>query len=235
MRASKIFCMNIKDLTAGTMNRRDFLKLTLGAALFSMLPTSVEATTLTEFKMKGKKPTINNDFKITPEDEAIIGEETIGIENIVIRETNLNFSKRLERRPRTDAIVIHHIGNTNKNVNAAAVHRWHRQNGWSGAGYHYFIRKDGTIERGRPLDAVGAHTYEHNDHTVGICVVGNFELARPTPEQFRAVERLVGALGRIYNITPRAKTVLGHQDFCKTTCPGIYLYKRLPDIIRNAV
>ncbi|MBQ9479422.1 MAG: N-acetylmuramoyl-L-alanine amidase [Selenomonadaceae bacterium] len=154
---------------------------------------------------------------------------------MVLREIDFDWAKRLERRRRTDAVVIHHVGNTDKNINAAAIHRWHRKNGWAGIGYHYIIRKDGSIERGRPLDAVGAHTYDHNDNTVGICVVGNFELSRPTSEQFRAAEKLVGAICRNYDITPNDKTVFGHKDFCKTTCPGIYLYKWLPDIIRNAI
>ena len=144
------------------------------------------------------------------------------------------FVKKLERRSKTNGIVIHHVGNTNKNVNSSVIHHWHLQNGWNGIGYHYIIRKDGTIERGRPLGTVGAHCYNQNDHTVGICVVGNFELARPTHEQFRAAEQLIGAICGIYGIIPNDNTVVGHKYYNRTDCPGTYLSQWIPDIIRNA-
>ena len=223
------------------MNRREFikqmLKASVGAAMFSMLPEQVSATTLSEYKA-GKRFNFEEiecqNFGIMKYDEDMIGTEIIGEEGIPIYETQFNFVKDLNRRKKTDAIVIHHVGNTNRNVNSAAIHRWHKQNGWAGIGYHYVIRKDGTIEQGRPLNMVGAHCYNQNEHTVGICVVGNFELARPTNEQFRATERLVGAVCNIYGINPNEKTVFGHRDYNDTNCPGIYLYQWLPDIIRNA-
>ncbi|MBP9551198.1 MAG: N-acetylmuramoyl-L-alanine amidase, partial [Veillonella sp.] len=49
------------------------------------------------------------------------------------------------------------------------------KNGWAGIGYHFVIRKDGTIERGRPLSVVGAHAQGNNLHTIGICMARNFE------------------------------------------------------------
>ena len=210
------FDMSITDVFSASMTRREFLARAVKFSVGAVIP-------------------IESVYKILPDDEDIIGEETSDVGDITIRAVEFEFAKNLQRRNRTDAVIIHHVGNTDKNINAAAIHRWHRQNGWAGIGYHYIIRKDGSIERGRPLDAVGAHTYNRNDTTVGICVVGNFELSRPTSEQFRAAEKLVGAVCNHYGITPDGKTVFGHKDFCKTTCPGIYLYKWLPDIIRNAV
>lgn len=49
------------------------------------------------------------------------------------------------------------------------------KDGWAGIGYHFVIRKDGTIERGRPLSVVGAHAQGDNLHTIGICMARNFE------------------------------------------------------------
>ena len=211
--------MKIKDIFSTDMTRREFLKRALKFSVAAVMPIN----------------TIESPYKLMPEDEQILGEETLDLDGITLRDIHLEFSKRLERRRRTDAVVLHHVGNTDKDINVAAIHRWHRQNGWAGVGYHYLIRKDGSIERGRPLETVGAHTYDHNDNTVGICIVGNFELSRPTSEQFLAAEKLVGAVCKHYDIMPNGRTVLGHKDLCKTTCPGIYLYKWLPDIIRNAV
>ena len=224
------------------ISRREFitkaLKFSAGAAIFSMLPSTVSATTLSEWK-EGKrfnfddaKIKINGDIRKGDEDE--IGIPVVGVEGITIHEPNLNFTQSLNLRAKTDGIVIHHVGNTKKNVNSATIHRWHIGNGWAGIGYHYIIRKDGTIERGRPLHAVGAHCYNQNEHTVGICVVGNFELERPTNEQFRAAESLVSAVCNVYNLHPTEKNVVGHKFYNKTDCPGIYLNQWLPDIIRNA-
>ena len=215
-----------------------FLKITAGAALLSMFPAMASATTLSEFN-EGKRFNFDDTKLKLPKDidygdEDMIGEAVVGVEGLAIHEANLQFTRALEYRKRTDGIVIHHVGNTDRNVNSAAIHRWHLQNGWKGIGYHYIIRKDGTIERGRPLDTTGAHCYNQNEHTVGICVVGNFELSRPTQAQFRAAEQLIGAVCGIYGIIPTDQTVVGHKYYNRTDCPGLYLQQWVPDIIRNA-
>ena len=221
------------------ITRREFLKkffaISAGALL---IPSAVSATTLSEFK-QGKRfkfdgNEVENPNKITKSDESIIGEEILSVEGFLIRETHLQFRRSLENRNKTDGIVIHHVGNTTKNINSQTIHRWHLHNGWNGIGYHYIIRKDGSIERGRPLNAIGAHCYKQNEHTVGICVVGNFELEKPTQAQFRSAEKLVGAVCGIYGIIPDEKSIVGHKYYNKTDCPGIYLQQWMPDIIRNS-
>ena len=53
---------------------------------------------------------------------------------------------------------------------------WHHQRGWKyGCGYHYVVRRDGTIETGRPLEMVGAHCIPHNRHSIGICYEGGLD------------------------------------------------------------
>ena len=152
---------------------------------------------------------------------------------IPVKETDLEFSY-LENRSTTDAIIIHHVGNTNRDVSAAEIHRWHRNNGWSGIGYHFVIRKDGTIERGRPMDMLGAHCYEHNWHTVGVNLVGAFDDNEPEPEQLAAAAKLLAALCRYYGLTPDENTIKGHRDFNNTACPGQLLYDELPHLIEMA-
>ena len=111
------------------------------------------------------------------------------------------------------------------------MHQWHLANGWAGIGYHYLIRKDGTIERGRPRDTVGAHCYGENWHSVGVNIVGNFETNEPTAAQIDAAERLVAVLCRLYGLRPSGETIKGHRDFNATACPGENLYAMLPDVI----
>ena len=102
-----------------------------------------------------------------------------------IRKLFLNFTE-YEERPTTEMIVIHHAGfpDGDKDSSAEDIHKFHQEvTGWAGIGYHYVIRKDGSIEQGRKLSAVGAHSYHHNKNSVGICVAGNFNVAKPNHEQ----------------------------------------------------
>jgi hypothetical protein len=151
-------------------------------------------------------------------------------EGIPVVETNFKFTEHLLVRPKTDMIVIHHVGIPDGDTSAAAIHRAHLANGWAGIGYHYVIRKNGTIERGRPLATVGAHAYGENYHTVGINVTGNFDKEIPTNAQIASLERLLASVCRIYDIDVSAATIVGHRDVNNTDCPGKNLYRRLPEI-----
>lgn len=144
-----------------------------------------------------------------------------------IKETSLSFGP-LEIRPTTDLIVIHHVGNTDEDISAAEIHEMHLGNGWSGIGYHYVIRKNGSIERGRPLDMIGAHAYQFNDTSVGINLVGNFEISKPTEFQLTSAAKLIAVLCNFYGLHPDDQTVVGHRDLMTTDCPGQNLYEQLP-------
>ena len=151
-------------------------------------------------------------------------------EGLAIEETNFHFTEPLLVRPKTDMIVIHHVGVPDGDTSAAAIHRAHLANGWAGIGYHYVIRKNGVIERGRPLAVVGAHAYGENYHTVGINVTGNFDKEVPTDAQMKSLTELVTALCRIYHIDPGPATIVGHRDVNSTDCPGKNLYRLLPQL-----
>jgi len=65
--------------------------------------------------------------------------------------------------------VIHHTAS--HDVSAKEIDRWHRERGWNGIGYHFVIRFNGDIERGRSMDKLGAHAKGRN-HYVGIVLTG---------------------------------------------------------------
>ena len=52
---------------------------------------------------------------------------------------------------------------------------WHRAKGWKSCGYHYVVRRDGTVETGRPLEMIGAHCKDRNRHSIGICYEGGLD------------------------------------------------------------
>lgn len=144
-----------------------------------------------------------------------------------IIEKTYKWSGKLENRSSTKRIILHHA--EAKSCTAADIHRWHLDNGWSGIAYHFFVRKDGTVYRGRPEDAVGAHAYGANSDSIGICFEGNFEQEIMPEVQAKAGYELVKMLKATYNISK----VLAHRDVGNTDCPG----KNFPfaDISRGVV
>lgn len=130
-----------------------------------------------------------------------------------IIETNLEF-KDMSTRKSTERIILHHADA--KSCSAEDIHRWHLSNGWSGAGYHFLVRKDGTIYRLRPEDKVGAHAYGSNYNSVGICFEGDCMTENMPEEAIKSGQELVAFLKNKYGIS----TVQAHRDVCATSCPG---------------
>lgn len=151
------------------------------------------------------------------------------LKSIAVKETDLKFGP-LEMRTETNLLVVHHVGCTDRDVPASEIHRWHLANGWSGIGYHYAVHKDGTIERGRPMDSVGAHVYGFNGKSIGVVVVGNFEQAVPTEAQLKSAATLLAELCRLYQIQPGPQTIVGHRDLLSTACPGRNLYSKIQNL-----
>jgi hypothetical protein len=102
-------------------------------------------------------------------------------------------------------------------------------NGWAGIGYHYVIRKDGTIERGRPEWAIGSHAYGENSHTIGVHLSGDFEQAEPTEKQLDRCGALVADICDRYSLPIDRDTIVGHGELMSTDCPGTNLQALLDD------
>ena len=141
----------------------------------------------------------------------------------------------LKTRGVTDKIVIHHTGNpSDDDLSAAEIDASHKGQGWTCIGYHYVIRKDGTVEQGRPHWTVGAHAYEHNSHTIGIHVCGNFEIGEPTDAQIESAAMLLANLCTDYGLPIDRDHVVGHRELMSTACPGEYLYEMMDTIVGKA-
>ena len=151
-----------------------------------------------------------------------------------IIETNLPYGE-LSERSQTTAIVIHHTGGNDIDASAEQIYDFHvNGNGWQTIGYHFVIRKNGNIERGRPEWAVGSHAYQHNFYTIGIHLSGDFMQAYPTTEQIESLALLIANLCIKYDITIDNEHILGHRDLMSTDCPGDNLYNQLDTIIGKA-
>jgi hypothetical protein len=125
-------------------------------------------------------------------------------------------------------IVIHH--SATPTGGAAAFDKMHKSKGWDELGYHFVIgngtdTRDGQVEVGPrwPRQKWGAHAKtpdnRYNDFGIGVCLVGNFDTARPSDEQLKALSKLVAFLMKSYHIP--ANRVVGHSDTGRATdCPG---------------
>lgn len=119
-------------------------------------------------------------------------------------------------RKRTDFIVVHCSATpASRDIGAKEIDIMHRKRGFFKIGYHYVIRRDGTVEKGREEDAAGSHVQGYNAVSIGVCIVGGLQEDCKTAEcnytqaQLHSLRWLITELTAKY---PNAK-VLGHRDF----------------------
>lgn len=129
----------------------------------------------------------------------------------------------MKKRIETKQIILHCSATPEgRNIKAKDIRVWHIQNGWEDIGYHYIIDLDGTIEKGRPENMIGAHCAGQNSNSIGICYIGGCDKnMQPkdtrTKAQKDALLDLVFLLMEKYNI-PLDK-VKGHYTYAKKLCP----------------
>lgn len=106
-------------------------------------------------------------------------------------------------------------------IGVAEIREWHLDRGWSDIGYHYVIKRDGSIENGRPVAKSGAHAKGRNANSIGICLIGGVKQedgktpdANFTYEQYEALNVFVTKLEREY---PEIHSIIGHRDI-----PGVW-------------
>lgn len=116
-------------------------------------------------------------------------------------------------------LVVHCTGTSkDEDIGVAELRHSHMQAGCGDVAYQYVIRRDGTLETGRPEDAVGAHSPGFNHHSIAVALVGGrAKRARKpeanfTPSQYVTLEKLIG---RITAKWPDIE-VLGYRDL-----PGV--------------
>ena len=126
----------------------------------------------------------------------------------------------MARRTRTTHVVFHTAAWPG-DPSAADIDRAHRQRGFAKIGYHFLIRKDGTVETGRAVDEVGAHCRDggHNHDAVGVCFSGHHNREDWTPAQRAAWLDLAAGLLDRYDVP--VEHVIGHREAgARKDCPG---------------
>lgn len=131
-----------------------------------------------------------------------------------------------------DEIIVHCTATPEgRNISVEDITRWHIDRGFTTIGYHYVVLLDGTIERGRPEEQVGAHCKSHNSRSIGVAYVGGCDKAmRPkdtrTPRQRASLRHLLKELKAKY---PTA-SIHGHNEFANKACPSFDVQKWIKEI-----
>ena len=112
----------------------------------------------------------------------------------------------------------------NMDIGVEEIRRWHKARGWRDVGYHWVIRRDGTVEQGRPEWEVGAHALLHNLYSIGICLVGGIdENMQPSskymPAQWRALEQLLQDIMDRHDLYEPSQIIRGHNEVSTKACP----------------
>ena len=120
-------------------------------------------------------------------------------------------------------IIIHCAATKpSMDIGVPEIRKWHLERGFSDIGYHDVIRRDGSVEEGRPMELAGAHCQGQNAHSIGICLVGGIdEKGKPennfTEAQFKSLRRLLS----MYKTQHKKATIHGHNEFnYNKACPS---------------
>lgn len=137
-------------------------------------------------------------------------------------------------------IFIHHsLTKDGKTVSWSAIREYHIVDlGWNAIGYHYgieLVNKSFEIFKGRMDNEPGAHCKQSgmNRKSLGICLVGNFDLRPPDTTQIHMLTRLTRSLMYIHNIP--IEHVMPHNMLAHyKTCPGSQFdFERFTDGLKN--
>lgn len=120
----------------------------------------------------------------------------------------------------THVVVHHSLTQDGQTVDWDAIARYHTApppagHGWLAIGYHLGIERHAgriTVHRGRPFDMPGAHCVEArmNQVSLGVCIVGNYDLAAPDAAIWEHAAIVVGAVARIFDVP--AQRIIGHRE-----------------------
>jgi len=139
-------------------------------------------------------------------------------------------------------LTFHHSGDpkafTENEYSETAAHleyvrQYHRSRGFQDIGYHFAIDRMGRVWQLRSLKYQGQHVRYNNEHNIGVVVLGNFDLQKPTQAQLDRI-RTFGNLLRKQYVLPidRVKT---HREIVSTECPGDYMQPYMVRIRREGL
>lgn len=129
-------------------------------------------------------------------------------------------------------IIVHCSATKPKvDIGVKELRRMHiEDNHWADIAYHYVIRLNGYIEKGRPDYKAGAHCYGHNRHSIGVCYVGGVDqngnnADTRTKAQKESLRKLLKDLAFKYRAS-----IHGHNEYAAKDCPCFNAHEEYKDI-----
>ncbi|TLX78397.1 hypothetical protein E9993_01580 [Labilibacter sediminis] len=95
----------------------------------------------------------------------------------------------------------------------SVIRKWHvEERNFVDVGYHFFIKKDGTIQKGRKLKVNGAHCRGINSKSWGVCLSGKSNSF--TQAQMKALEQLTIQLSDRIRLVDQHSAFDAKKPFC---------------------
>lgn len=117
------------------------------------------------------------------------------------------------------------------------INEWHAERGWLSSkskvscGYHYIVRRNGRVERGRLDEENGAHVRGKNSNSIGIVWVGR---KSPSNEQYKTLLTLINGIRKEYNID--IEKVIGHGEIDHLkTCPNVDMVRLRGNLLFHSI
>jgi len=125
-------------------------------------------------------------------------------------------------------IIVHHsLTKDSGTVSWGAIRKFHTQTlKWAGIGYHAGVElvMSGSelyyeILMGRMWDRSGAHTRRHNQNSLGICFIGNYDTLPAKKQIIQTGAKVIALWLRLFGLS--IDDIYSHNDFdAYKTCPG---------------
>jgi N-acetylmuramoyl-L-alanine amidase len=119
----------------------------------------------------------------------------------------------MDKREITDTIVIHCTQTpADMDVDVTKVTEWHKERGFDTIGYHYLIKRDGTLQVGRDEGGTSIGVALAGGGTSSMGWENNF-----SPIQFETLKSILIKLKDKYNI----QKIIGHSEVDSSKeCPS---------------
>ncbi|RIK40637.1 MAG: N-acetylmuramoyl-L-alanine amidase, partial [Chloroflexi bacterium] len=142
-----------------------------------------------------------------------------------------------------EKIIIHHTATANDPADAKAalraIYYFHAvERGWGDIGYNFVVDWQGNVYEGRfgGPNVIAGHALQYNYGSMGIALLGNFDVAEPPEAALDALVRLITVRAPHIDVTAAADFVdlvnvpnlCGHGDVLPTSCPGALAAEQLP-------
>ena len=123
-----------------------------------------------------------------------------------------------------DEIIVHcSATKPDMDIGVDVIRDWHvHERRWTDVGYHFIIKRDGSVDDGRPVSKIGAHARGHNEESIGVCLVGGVDASNKPDSNFniKQLNALVSLVIHLKSEFPEIDKVTGHRDYSNMkACP----------------